>query len=1087
MIFIDTYGQQQKKIGAIRDEANADKPFVPLGQVADETYESKNFIKEPLNQGNKAELYPGTEEDDDFGIGLQYGVASGYYETKSSLQYALSEIDALDEDYQETLKNWAKDNQQESFRFAPDPSTTGTVAQIVYGVSKELTRTAGAAVVAAPVVAVNPTAGLLTFSTLYGSSYGISETQRLLSEGVDEDTAKRAGAVAGAHGFFGSLIPASIGTSRIMSAVYGAGVNLVTNVNEQSAIKSILERADYSGVAENYDPSNPVDNIVSSIVGAAFGYGGASVRLQSANKAIPSNVIEDAARVRSVETENAVNLPVDLSSSEQVARGYETQQAVKNQIDNHEVVSVSDDSVSLERLEELRAISEARLKNAVKETGNVLQNRDRSSKSSIAQMKSIAANPDYGRLGYSRTLSDGAPVVAYANEIPEVQMGIEDFMVDSEGKRYLVRYAVVEADTVSTSHRIDGTENPLYGNKEFTTAIAGNGRITGLREAYRMGTADGYLSELKQDQLPGISPDVFDGMEKPVLVRIMNDSDVTADIGDLSNRSSSAQLSFVEQATTDSQRIDLASLRYTEDGDITPESVAEFTALLPPEERASLIDSQGMPTKPAYDRLRRAIFQGVFGNANATSLLDTTEKTGINRMLRSYLQLAPRLLGLEGELDFRSSMVEVLSELREAKRNGKSVSISDLASQRSFTRSPEADALLQFFAKNEKDGGGVPEIVETLSELAEWAKINSDNASRGADLFGEVVKPTRLDLMRKFSELTGVEIDESKFRSVSTLDDAVKYESRPNIKDNELLESATIATNKTIVSPAPEFERISVAKTNDGKEHFVLGVNGNPDLTVIPEGIDGVQSLPVRLQEETLNGEHIRKHEIELQKAGYESVEQAIWDITQNYSQIYKGSQEGGLVLVRPLTINEDGKLKRGILQVGLQEEAGIYRVGSVFVSANPEFLKNRQLLWGTTQPIRLQSDDLTPTMRTQEFTGPEQSSFIDSIGQEVADVNSLRSIKNAAEKAEDLTQEKTIKENLEKLSLSDNDTLQIEVRQALSDDPNMRIQLDESDTSISAAEFLANEEARAEQMLQEANQGIPVAVSCVLLNDGVK
>ena len=52
----------------------------------------------------------------------------------------------------------------------------------------------------------------------------------------------------------------------------------------------------------------------------------------------------------------------------------------------------------------------------------ILQNRDRSSKSSVLQMKSIAANPDYDRLSGSKAFGSGAPVVAYG-KVPASQRG----------------------------------------------------------------------------------------------------------------------------------------------------------------------------------------------------------------------------------------------------------------------------------------------------------------------------------------------------------------------------------------------------------------------------------------------------------------------------------------------------------------------------------------------------------------------------------------------------------------------------------------------------------------------------------------
>ena len=145
---------------------------------------------------------------------------------------------------------------------------------------------------------------------------------------------------------------------------------------------------------------------------------------------------------------------------------------------------------------------------------------------------------------------------------------------------------------------------------------------------------------------------------------------------------------------------------------------------------------------------------------------------------------------------------------------------------------------------------------------------------------------------------------------------------------------AVSKSDKLYVAPVPKFETIVVATDKDGKNHRVLGVNGDPNLTIIPEGIKGVKPLPVRLQETTLNGIHIRKHEAQLKKAlGYESVEQAIWDVSQNWRWIFKGSKENCIRLIRPFEIAKNGNLKKTVLQIELQEVAGVYRVGSIFYS----------------------------------------------------------------------------------------------------------------------------------------------------------
>ena len=182
------------------------------------------------------------------------------------------------------------------------------------------------------------------------------------------------------------------------------------------------------------------------------------------------------------------------------------------------------------------------------------------------------------------------------------------------------------------------------------------------------------------------------------------------------------------------------------------------------------------------------------------------------------------------------------------------------------------------------------------------------------------------------------------------------------------------------------------------------------------------------------------------------------------------------------MVLGEGDSLVRGVLQVELQKEAGAYRVGSVFVTSSPKFLKNRKLLWGTTQPIRLQPD-ASAELRTRELTGPEQPSFTDSIGQKVTDVKTLRESQRASEKVEDIAEDNVVRESLNQLPQDAQNSIQKEAIQAINETPTMRIQLDEGETSITAAEYLARQEAEAERIKQEAQQGVPEAVACVFLN----
>lgn len=138
------------------------------------------------------------------------------------------------------------------------------------------------------------------------------------------------------------------------------------------------------------------------------------------------------------------------------------------------------------------------------------------------------------------------------------------------------------------------------------------------------------------------------------------------------------------------------------------------------------------------------------------------------------------------------------------------------------------------------------------------------------------------------------------------------------------------------------------------------------------------------MQEETANGTHIKKHEEQLLKgAGYESVEQAIWDIAQNWRWIAKGTRDGCVRLLRPLFTQREGVVRKGVLMVELQEVANAYRVGSVFVSDAP--IKQKDILFDR------QHYDRGPLSTNQSPTG--LASTPASLKTDVPSVESIRQV----------------------------------------------------------------------------------------------
>ena len=373
-------------------------------------------------------------------------------------------------------------------------------------------------------------------------------------------------------------------------------------------------------------------------------------------------------------------------------------------------------------------------------------------------------------------------------DIPDIQRGTAVTLVDGTGARYDSQYVVVDADMVITSNDINGQPNNLYGVEgvDAAYAVAGNGRVTALNHAYDLGTADTYKQELMQDAARhGVDPDVIAQMQRPILVRVVDKEKLPADIADRTNTRTTAEMSMVEQAINDAQRIDLASLEFTADGNVSPDTVAQFVKLMPASERNRL-SVNNVPTAEARARLDAAIFQAVYKTPGLTGLLDTNKApAGVATMLRAYRALAPKLIDLDGtgDVDVRTALAEVLNEFASTRANGQKLSVAELAAQMSTTRSPMAQAYLDYFAKVDKEGGGYKRIVDDISSSADLirqsrAMAEADAASGGAGMFGDVTTLSQRDVMRRFADRTGIEIDEKRFINTDSLKGAVEYEAQ---------------------------------------------------------------------------------------------------------------------------------------------------------------------------------------------------------------------------------------------------------------------------------------------------------------------
>lgn len=368
-----------------------------------------------------------------------------------------------------------------------------------------------------------------------------------------------------------------------------------------------------------------------------------------------------------------------------------------------------------------------------------LQNRDRSTAASIAQVQAIGANPDPDLLGYSKVPTDGAPIV-FADydelSVPRGQLGRHATVTFAKDmSKVPVQYAVVEAADVMVSHDFNGDVVPGYDAMEAPAgklrAVAGNGRAAGIQLAYAKDTASRYVAGLIEDaDLLQLDEDVIRSLKQPMLVRIMDHADVSADIGDKTNSSGMAGFSAVEQAKNDAERVDFESLSFTEDGAPTLDALVSFVQAMPLSEQATLAPD-GTPTTQALDRLMAATFNRAYANDDLVKLYSQSLDAEIKNVLFGMAQAAGDMAALagKGEYDIRGYVTDAAGMAATAKRAGQP--LSRLAEQRDITMPEATNDVAAMFARNARSA---KRIAEALRSLARAALAEADDDAE--DMFG---------------------------------------------------------------------------------------------------------------------------------------------------------------------------------------------------------------------------------------------------------------------------------------------------------------------------------------------------------------
>lgn len=443
----------------------------------------------------------------------------------------------------------------------------------------------------------------------------------------------------------------------------------------------------------------------------------------------------------------------------------------------------------------------------------VLQNRNRSDPNSVAQMNSIATDPQYGRLSTSRTTQSGAPIVSFGHLPDKAYQGKSEIITESNGNKVPVTYYVVEADDVMRSNNYDGTPNKEWNNDnpDQMRAIAGNGRMAGLSEAYSRGTAEQYRQDLMADsENHGVSPETIKGMKKPVLVRYMPPDRVTTGFVERSNTSDVLVRSSLETAVQDSPKVrkNIGKYEFDEDGDPTKETLGQFlTDVGEVSEMGNLIDSNGNPTTAARARIKAAVFYEAYRDKRLTELVaDSEDKHGIKRILSAMSAFAPHVIQIRetsgGAIDLAPIITDATHRILQARINGEGVDFT--AQGDMFSSNPATEMMTNFLSQNRNSAAAMLHVLRPFAEQVENA-LQAADSPMFADL---AVKTDLADAMALFRKAENQEI---RNRSGDLLGDA-DGKLLPEI-DVEAMRSSlanTLKDGKNLVDAISE----GVAETN---------------------------------------------------------------------------------------------------------------------------------------------------------------------------------------------------------------------------------------------------------------------------------
>lgn len=439
----------------------------------------------------------------------------------------------------------------------------------------------------------------------------------------------------------------------------------------------------------------------------------------------------------------------------------------------------------------------------------------------IDQAGSIPALNETGVPSTSQNSVPGSNLVGTGNDFtssfyrgPEMPLGRSAVALTERGTEIPVRWALVEAGDLVTSHGNDLVKNPDYpaelqprdrGRAASEQQIAsienaikpqllgespkasdgapivgkdgvvesGNARTIALRRAYDSGKAEGYRTWLAANvEKVGIAPKELAGMKRPVLVRVGEEGAYDrAEFARQANESPLAAMSQTEQAAADAARLpSLEDLHANDDGTINVGQSAAFIRgfmqkAVSPAEQGSMMTATGELSQQGAKRIRDAVFARAYGDTDLVAMMAESTDANVKNVLAGMLRAAPRVAqladlqaaGARPAGDITGPLVEAVRKFSQLRADGMTVD-TFLAQRGMFEEGamkPEAEQMLRALAA---DSRAPKRIAETITKMVDQVDELGDPRQFG--MFGEA--PSVADTLKRSAEQSAMQsrIDE---------------------------------------------------------------------------------------------------------------------------------------------------------------------------------------------------------------------------------------------------------------------------------------------------------------------------------------